>query len=318
MPGRADGNTPAKPSGAYDNGRVPSPRIPVPRPGVAPVATLAQRVVEAMTAPDGEPYAPDRRLGVAFSGGVDSAVVAALARRAFGREAVVAMIAVSPSLARRELRRARETAAQMDIELAEVPTFEDEVDAYRANDVDRCYHCRTEMFTHFTGDAARGLGIVALAYGENATDAHRIDRPGARAATEFGVLRPLAAVGATKDQVRALATMLRLDVADKPAAPCLASRVPHGTPVTPEVLRQIDDAEDVLLESGFTDARVRHHGDVARLEVPAAELARFADDALRAHVLDGVRAAGYRYVALDLAGIQSGAFTLSIMERPRD
>ncbi|HHW83660.1 MAG TPA: ATP-binding protein, partial [Actinomycetales bacterium] len=149
--------------------------------------------VGALTPPDGEPYGPGRRLGVSFSGGVDSAALAALAVRAFGPEAVVALIAVSASLARRELRAARETAAEIGVELAEVTTFETDVEDYRANRADRCYFCRTEMFTRFTGDTARELGLAAIAYGENATDAHRIDRPGAVAALEFGVLRPLSA-----------------------------------------------------------------------------------------------------------------------------
>lgn len=274
--------------------------------------------IAAMAPPDGKPYEPGRRLGVSFSGGVDSALVAALAVRAFGPEAVVAMIAVSPSLARRELRAARATAAEIGIELAEIPTFEGDVSNYRANDSDRCFFCRTEMFTQFTGEAALELGLVAIAYGENATDVERIDRPGAAAAREFGVLHPLSAAGMTKEQVRTMARELGLSVADKPASPCLASRIPHGVEVTPELLQQIDAAEDVVIEAGFPEARVRHHGEIARIEVPAADLARFADPDLRREITDGVRAAGYRYVTVDLAGIQSGAFTLHAIGRRDD
>ena len=154
-----------------------------------------------------------------------------------------------------------------------------------------------------------------MAYGENADDAVRIDRPGARAATQHAVLRPLADAGLTKPRVRALARALGLSVADKPAAPCLASRIPHGQEVTPAKLRQVDDAESALRRHGFSDARVRHHGDIARIELPVAELARFADDAVREAVLADVRAAGFTYATLDLAGIQSGAFTLQVLRR---
>nr|NLD41089.1 ATP-dependent sacrificial sulfur transferase LarE [Actinomycetales bacterium] len=271
-----------------------------------------------MVPPDGQTYGPGRRLGVSFSGGVDSAVVAALAVRAFGPEAVVALIAVSASLARRELRAARETAAEIGVELAEVATFETDVEDYRENRADRCYFCRTEMFTQFTGDTARQLGLAAIAYGENATDTDRIDRPGAVAALEFGVLRPLSVAGIGKAEVRELAREYGLSVADKPASPCLASRVPHGTPVTPELLRQIDDAEDAVIEAGFTEARVRHHGDIARIEVPVADVARLAERGVRDAIVRGVLAAGYRYATLDLAGLQSGAFTLTVIGRRND
>lgn len=284
----------------------------------SPLNDLAHAAARAMTPADGKPYGPKRRLGISFSGGVDSAVVAALAVREFGPEAVVALIAVSPSLAARELRAARVTASEIGIELAEVATFEDEVPEYRANNADRCFHCRTEMFARFTGQTAVDLELAAIAYGENATDVDRLDRPGAAAATEFGVLRPLAAAGITKEQVRALAREFRLSAADKPASPCLASRVPHGTPVTPELLQQIDAAEDAVIEAGFPEARVRHHGEIARIEVPAAEIGKLADPEVRAAIVAGVRNAGYRYVTFDLAGLQSGAFTLATIGRRND
>ncbi|MDO5495193.1 MAG: ATP-dependent sacrificial sulfur transferase LarE, partial [bacterium] len=272
-------------------------------PGPHAEVGLGEKVraaVGEMAPPDGSAYGPGRRLGVSFSGGVDSAVVAAIAAEAFGPEAVVAMIAVSPSLARRELRAARATAEEIGVELAEIATFETDVDDYRANTADRCYFCRTEMFTQFTGDAARELGLAAIAYGENATDTERIDRPGAVAALEFGVLRPLSTAGLTKSEVRELARGYGLSVADKPASPCLASRVPHGTPVTPELLAQIDSAEDAVIEAGFPEARVRHHGEIARIEVPAGDVARLASPEVREAVVRGVRAAGYRNVTLDL------------------
>jgi uncharacterized protein len=143
----------------------------------------------------------------------------------------------------------------------------------------------------------------------------RIDRPGARAATEHAVLRPLADAGLTKRRVRALAHALGLSVADKPAAPCLASRIPHGQEVTPAKLKQVEAGEEALRDLGFTDSRVRHHGDIARIEVPAAELALFADAERRDAVLARLRAAGFAYVTVDLAGLQSGAFTLQVLRR---
>ncbi len=253
------------------------------------------------------------RLGVAYSGGVDSATLAAAAVAALGTDRVVAILGVSASLAARERRLAHRTAARIGVRVVEVVTHEQEDPHYLANGVDRCYYCKTELFTRIDDDLAAELGLSAIAYGENASDAVRPDRPGSLAATEHRVLRPLAAAGATKQDVREMARALGVDVADKPAAPCLASRIPHGEPVTAEKLRAIDLAEDAVLAAGFGDCRVRHHGEVARIEIPAGEMARMLDETLRARVVDGVRAAGFRFVTVDLAGIQSGAFTLPLL-----
>jgi uncharacterized protein len=152
-----------------------------------------------------------------------------------------------------------------------------------------------------------------VAYGENADDARRVDRPGARAATQHQVLRPLADAGLDKRAVRELARAWALPCAEKPAAPCLASRIPHHDPVTPEKLRQIETCEESLRRLGFTDLRVRHHGDIARLELPVNELAAAVSEPLRTSVQAAVRAAGFRYAVVDLAGLQSGMFTLSAL-----
>lgn len=255
------------------------------------------------------------RLGVAYSGGVDSAVLLAVAVRALGPDGALGLLAVSDSLARDELRRARETAAEMGARLVEFETHEGDNPAYRANDVDRCFHCKDEMFSVIDERLVAELDLAAVAYGENADDAARIDRPGAQAATNHAVLRPLADAGLTKRRVRDLARALGLSVADKPAAPCLASRIPHGQEVTPAKLKQVEAGEEALREAGFTDARVRHHGDIARIEVPAAELALFADAGRRDAVLAALRSAGFPYVTVDLAGLQSGAFTLQVLRR---
>lgn len=255
------------------------------------------------------------RIGIAYSGGVDSAVLLAVAVRALGPDRALGLLAVSDSLARDELRLARETAAAMGATVVEFATHEGDNPAYRANDVDRCFHCKDEMFTVIDTSLVGELELAAVAYGENADDATRIDRPGAQAATNHAVLRPLAAAGLTKRRVRGLARALGLAVADKPAAPCLASRIPHGQEVTPAKLKQVEAGEEALRDLGFTDSRVRHHGDIARIEVPVAELALFADEARRDAVLARLRGAGFAHVTVDLAGLQSGAFTLQVLRR---
>lgn len=253
-------------------------------------------------------------LGVAYSGGVDSAVLLALAVRTLGAENVVALLGVSPSLARSERRLAHETAAFIGARVVEIETHEGENPDYVRNGVDRCFFCKDELFTRISDEVVAEHGLAAVAYGENADDAKRPDRPGSQAATNHRVLRPLSVAGLTKAQVRAVARAIELPVADKPAAPCLASRIPHGEAVTPEKLRQVERAEEVLRELGFTDGRVRHHGDIARIELPTAEIPRAAEDDVREALDRGVRKAGFRFVVVDLKGIQSGAFTLPLLQ----
>ncbi len=256
----------------------------------------------------------DARLGVAFSGGVDSSVLLALAARALGPARVVALLGVSPSLAADERLAAHEVARAVGVPVVEVTTAEGDDPAYRANGPDRCYFCKNELFTRIDEDVLVAHQLSAIAYGENADDARRPDRPGARAAREHGVLTPLADAGLDKDAVRRIARALGLPSADKPAAPCLASRIPHFEEVTPHKLAQVDAAEAGLRRLGLADLRVRHHGEVARVEVPVDDVAAVAADPLRQAVVDTVRAAGFRYVALDLAGIQSGSFTLAQLQ----
>jgi uncharacterized protein len=253
----------------------------------------------------------DGRLGVAFSGGVDSSVLLALAARALGPARVVALLGVSPSLAVGERLAAHEVARAVGVPVVEVTTAEGDDPAYRANGPDRCYFCKNELFSRISAEVVAAHGLAAIAYGENADDARRPDRPGARAAREHGVLTPLADAGVDKAAVRRIARALALPSADKPAAPCLASRIPHFEEVTPHKLAQVDAAEAALRRLGLADLRVRHHGEVARVEVPVDDVPVVAADPLRQAVVDAVRAAGFRYVALDLAGVQSGSFTLA-------
>ncbi|WP_375490018.1 ATP-dependent sacrificial sulfur transferase LarE [uncultured Jatrophihabitans sp.] len=254
-------------------------------------------------------------LGVAFSGGVDSSVLLALAVRQLGSEGVLAVLGISPSLAADERAGAHEIARSLGVRIVEIRTDEGSNPDYRRNDADRCYHCKQELFTRISDDVVRAHGLRAVAYGENADDARRPDRPGARAATEHRVLRPLADAGMDKAVVRRIAHGLGLANADKPAAPCLASRIPHHDEVTPAKLAQIERAEAAVRRLGFADVRVRHHGDVARVELVPDDLARAVGEPCRTELHAAVRAAGFRFVAVDLAGIQSGAFTLPLVTR---
>jgi len=257
------------------------------------------------------------RLGVAFSGGVDSALLLALAVRVLGAEHVVAILGVSPSLAADERTAAHDVAAFLGAPVVEVATHEGDNPAYQANGPDRCFHCKDELFTRISDDVVAAHRLTAVAYGENADDARRPDRPGARAATDHAVLRPLADLGLAKSDVRHLARTLELPCADKPAAPCLASRIPHFSPVDPAKLSQVESAERALRQLGFRDNRVRHHGEVARVELAGSDLARAVAPDVRPAILSAVRAAGFTFVALDLAGIQSGAFTLPLVQVAR-
>ena len=233
---------------------------------------------------------------VAFSGGVDSSVVAALAFRALGDRAL-AVTAVSPSVASGELDGARGVAAHIGIAHEIVTTNELARPGYRANGRDRCYFCKTELYDVL---AARHPGVTLLS-GANADDAGDW-RPGLRAAAEHGVVHPLHDV--TKAQVRELARHLNLPSAEKPASPCLASRIPYGTQVDPETLRRIDRAERNVRALGFGVLRVRHHGIMGRLEVAADDLDRaLANERL---LVEAIKRAGYEHAVIDREPFRSG------------
>jgi pyridinium-3,5-biscarboxylic acid mononucleotide sulfurtransferase len=241
---------------------------------------------------------------VAFSGGVDSSVVAALAARTLGSRAL-AVTAVSPALAFGELEGARGVAAAIGVEHMVIATDELGREGYRRNARDRCYHCKTELYGELSALATE-RGFAVLLSGANADD--RGDwRPGLRAASEHRVRHPLLEAGAGKDDVRALARRLGVPSADKPASPCLASRLPYGTRVEPATLAQVDRAERSVRELGYPVLRVRHHGDLGKLELPAADLERALSPAARAAIAAALREAGYARTAIDLEPLRSGA-----------
>src|SRR5580704_1999156 len=249
-----------------------------------------------------------RRIGpmvVAFSGGADSALLAWVATETVGADGVLCVTAVSPSLAPEELADCRALAADWGLRFAEVRTDELADPAYSANDGSRCYHCKTsllEALVPLAADEHGGRGATVV-LGVNLDDLGD-HRPGQLAATERGALFPLVQAGFTKAGVRSWSKRLGLRTWDKPAAACLASRVPYGTPVNLGTLRSVAEAESGLRSLGFRQLRVRHYGDTARIEVPAEDLA--AAVARRLDVVRAVRRAGYRYVTLDLEGFRSG------------
>jgi pyridinium-3,5-biscarboxylic acid mononucleotide sulfurtransferase len=244
------------------------------------------------------------RVMVAYSGGVDSAFLAATAHRVLG-ERMLAVLADSPSLARRDKEEACAFALSISMPLEVVATEELDRPEYARNDANRCFHCKDELFAVMEA-LGRERGFERIAYGMNADDT-RDFRPGQRAAEQHEVLAPLAHAGLTKAEVRELARAAGYPMWDRPAAPCLSSRVEYGRTVTRAVLEQVEKAEESLRALGFREFRVRHHGELARVEIARGEL----ENALSLPMLDAMTAAlkraGYQYVTLDCAGFRSGS-----------
>jgi uncharacterized protein len=272
---------------------------------------------------------------VAYSGGVDSAFLAHVACQELGEKSLAA-IADSPSLPRRELAAALALAQQFRFPVRVVRSAEFDNPNYLANPNNRCYFCKHELFTELA-PLARAEGLAVIAYGENASDVGD-HRPGAQAAAEFQVRAPLKEAGLTKAEIREFSARLGLPTADKPQMACLSSRIPYGEAVTPEKLRMIEQAEDLLRDLGFYDVRVRHHElpgalfstpanpaapanppplppgsrplalrHLARIEVGVAELPKLLGNGLSAKVADALRQIGYAHVTLDLQGYRRGS-----------
>jgi pyridinium-3,5-biscarboxylic acid mononucleotide sulfurtransferase len=243
---------------------------------------------------------------VAYSGGVDSAYLAFESHHALGRGSL-AVTAVSPSLARRELRAARALATRIGLNHRIVGTRELGREEYARNGSDRCYWCKTELL-EVLAPIAEEAGAQVLV-GTNLDDLGDF-RPGLRAATEKGAVAPLADAGLTKADIRLLSAELGLPTADKPASPCLSSRVAYGVRVTPQRLRRVERAEDFLISLGFEELRVRDHGDLARIEVPAGDVERVA--ALGADIATAFQELGFQHVTVDLAGFRSGSMNTAL------
>jgi uncharacterized protein len=255
------------------------------------------------------------RVLVAYSGGVDSSFLAFAAHRALG-DGALAVTALSPSYPESHRAMALRVASEFGIPHRTVDTAEMENSDYRANRPDRCYHCKTELF-RVLGDLRDALGFTAVAYGVNTDDTGDF-RPGHRAASEHGVLSPFLDVALSKQEIRALSREAGLPTADLPSSACLSSRLPYGTEVTPERLRQVELGEEALRGLGFHQVRVRHHGDVARIEIEPGELPRALDPEMARRISAAIRPLGFRWVSLDLDGYRTGSLNevLAIRSQP--
>jgi uncharacterized protein len=256
------------------------------------------------------------RAVVAFSGGVDSSVVLALAARAIGRGAVTAVTAVSPSYPAGELDRAREVASALGVAHRPIATGEVEREAYARNDAERCFHCKTELYGTLrrlaAGQAQRGVAVLA---GANADDLADF-RPGLRAARQQGIHNPLLEEGVGKAGVRDAARRLGLSVAEKPALACLSSRVAYGIRITPGLLARVDRAERSVRALGFDVVRVRHLGDRASIEVDPADVPRLVGDPRLRSLIEELRAAGWTDVAVDPKGYRPGSLNPDLPQLP--
>jgi uncharacterized protein len=243
-------------------------------------------------------------VAVAFSGGVDSTFLAAVAVKVLGRRAV-AVTALSPTYPEWEKREAADLAHRLAIKHIEVTTHELDNPLFAHNPPDRCYYCKKEL-VEMVRTVAKDEGVTVIVDGSTIDDLSD-HRPGRRAMCEGGVRSPLLEAGLTKDDVRELSRRLDLPTADKPSLACLASRIPYGSHITPEKLKAIDHLEGVLRALGFKQLRVRHHGDMVRIEVDAAVIERLCEPTTRTRVIQAAKDVGFLYVTVDLEGYRTGS-----------
>jgi len=254
------------------------------------------------------------RVMVAFSGGVDSSYLAWAAHRALGDDCL-AVTAVSPSYPDSHRAMATRIVEQFGLAHRFVDTHEMERSAYRANASDRCYHCKSELFETLDRLAVE-LDFDRVSYGVNTDDAADF-RPGQRAADEHGVMAPLRDVGLSKQEIRELSRTAGLPTADLPASACLSSRLPYGTEVTIERLRQVEKGEENLRALGFLQVRLRHYGELARVEIDPVELPRALEKEMAARIVAAIKPLGFRYVTLDLEGYRMGSMN-EVLQIHRD
>ncbi len=250
------------------------------------------------------------RLAVAFSGGVDSTFLLATAVEALGAHAVLALTAQAPNFPAAEDSFAARFCAERDVEQVLVPVKLLELDGFTDNSPERCYHCKTEILSKL-GAAATDLGFTIIADGGNVDDLGDY-RPGLKAVREAGVVSPLAEAGFSKGEVRASLKEMGVEIWDKPAAACLASRVPYGTSITGDILTRVEAAESFLAGLGFIGVRVRHHGDLARIEVQGDDRVRLFDPAVNGPIAARLKELGYDFIAVDLQGYRTGSLNESI------
>jgi uncharacterized protein len=250
------------------------------------------------------------RVGIAFSGGVDSTFLLKAAVDTLGANNVLTCIGVSASLSGHQLGQAREMAKLIGAELVELPLDELDDPNYQANKADRCFHCKTCQFRSIRDYAAKH-GFAHTVCGSNWDDKDDY-RPGNRAMEALGIGAPLMEAKLTKHDIRLLSRQLGLPTADVPASPCLASRVAYGEPITEDKLKQVEQAEEFLRELGFVEFRVRHHGDLARIEVPASQIQQITQPEFRDKILPRFKELGFHYISVDIQGFRSGSLNESL------
>ncbi len=286
---------------------------PSPSPSAASPASLSPELAAKQAALFARLESAGRVM-IAFSGGVDSSYLAWAAHRALGADGL-SVTAVSPSYPESHRAVAEKIVADFGLFHRFVETHEMDRAAYRANASDRCYHCKTELFETL-GALARTLRFDQIAYGINTDDTSDF-RPGHRAADEHDVLAPFLDVGLSKQEIRDLSRAAGLPTADLPASACLSSRLPYGTEVTVERLRQVEEGEARLRDLGFRQVRLRHHGELARVEIDPGELPRALDPEMAKRMVAALKPLGFRYVSLDLEGYRLGSLN-EVLQIQRD
>ncbi len=250
------------------------------------------------------------RVVVAYSGGVDSTFLLKTAAETLGAGNVLACMSVGPSEPGDQYGRAAKIAESVGVELMTVEAGEMEDPNFTANNADRCFHCKSHLCRTLL-DIAQQRGFAHVVFGTNHDDLDDF-RPGNRAIETFGIRSPLAEAGLTKEDIRQLSRRAGLPTADQPASPCLASRIPYGLEVTEQRLRQVDQAEAALRSLGFVECRVRHHDEIARVEVRPQDIPRLLAEPVRSQVVEKLKALGFRFVTVDLQGFRSGSLNESL------